>query len=247
MPQRPLVMTLGFMEKIGKFTPKFFARSNKMKENTEKAESVAASTAATDGEISDVESIQVEPVEAEAKDETKGEGVRDEPRGVVKCKNLNRYLEEDDIFKFFSQFGQVTRFSLKRSRKSGKSRRLAYIEFKYSEVADIVAQAMDGFIDDEGSRLVCTSIDRSEIPYRCFFNWRSKDKHTIVTTRKLERKKHEVKPGEKVVTEKKLENVKKSLSRKKKALEKLGISYNYDLTSKKEKVLKKKSKKSKVE
>lgn len=48
--------------------------------------------------------------------------------------------------KFFSQFGEVTRLHLARNMKTGKSKHHAFIEFKYPEVADVVATTMNGYV-----------------------------------------------------------------------------------------------------
>ncbi|KAK2079282.1 hypothetical protein QBZ16_002973 [Prototheca wickerhamii] len=48
--------------------------------------------------------------------------------------------------KYFSQFGEVTRLRLSRNKKTGKSKHYAFVEFKSTEVARIVAEAMDGYM-----------------------------------------------------------------------------------------------------
>jgi nucleolar protein 15 len=46
---------------------------------------------------------------------------------------------------FFSQFGKLTRVRLSRSKKSGKAKHYAFLEFQYPEVAQVAAEAMNGY------------------------------------------------------------------------------------------------------
>lgn len=47
---------------------------------------------------------------------------------------------------FFSQFGQVTRLKLSRSKKTGGSKGYAFIEFRHEEVAKVVAATMNNYL-----------------------------------------------------------------------------------------------------
>merc|ERR1712137_813000 len=53
---------------------------------------------------------------------------------------------EEQLLEYFSQFGDITRLRLSRNKKTGKSKHYAFIEFKEEEVADIVVDAMDGYL-----------------------------------------------------------------------------------------------------
>ena len=53
---------------------------------------------------------------------------------------------EDQMRAYFGQFGEVTRLRLSRNKKTGRSKHYAYVEFKYPEVAEVVAQSMDGYL-----------------------------------------------------------------------------------------------------
>eukprot|EP00438_Fugacium_kawagutii_P026798 Skav211971 [mRNA] locus=scaffold4541:48951:53097:- [translate_table: standard] len=66
-----------------------------------------------------------------------------EPKGVVYLGHIPQGFEESQIKKYFSQFGDVTRFRLVRSRKTGGSKGYGFIEFRQESVAKIVAQTMD--------------------------------------------------------------------------------------------------------
>lgn len=50
------------------------------------------------------------------------------------------------VAEYFSQFGKVTKVRLSRSKKSGKSKHYAFLEFASPEVAAIASEAMDGYM-----------------------------------------------------------------------------------------------------
>lgn len=50
------------------------------------------------------------------------------------------------VAEYFSQFGKVTKVRLSRSKKSGKSKHYAFLEFTSPEVAAIASEAMDGYM-----------------------------------------------------------------------------------------------------
>lgn len=47
---------------------------------------------------------------------------------------------------YFSQFGTVTHLRMSRNRRTGKSKHYAFIQFAQKNVAQIVAETMDGYI-----------------------------------------------------------------------------------------------------
>ena len=53
---------------------------------------------------------------------------------------------EKQMLGYFSQFGELLRVRLSRSRRSGRSKHYAFLEFKSAEVAAIAAEAMDGYL-----------------------------------------------------------------------------------------------------
>lgn len=66
------------------------------------------------------------------------------------CINTQNHLlvEEDFCWftGFFSQFGDVRRLKVSRSKKSGNSKHYAFLEFKSPQVAAIAAEAMNGYM-----------------------------------------------------------------------------------------------------
>lgn len=66
--------------------------------------------------------------------------------GVVYLGHLPHGFYEKEMRGYFSQFGEITRLRLSRSRKSARSRGYAFIEFASADVAKITAEAMDGYL-----------------------------------------------------------------------------------------------------
>ena len=69
-----------------------------------------------------------------------------EERGVVYLSRIPHGFYENEMRKYFSQFGTVTRLKLFRSKKTGRSRGFAFLEFQFSEVAAIVAETMNNYL-----------------------------------------------------------------------------------------------------
>ncbi|KAG8221904.1 hypothetical protein J437_LFUL006723 [Ladona fulva] len=67
-------------------------------------------------------------------------------RGVVFLNRIPFGFFENEIMKYFQQFGKVTRVRVARSRKTGNSKGFAYIEFKYPEVAKVAAETMNNYL-----------------------------------------------------------------------------------------------------
>lgn len=61
-------------------------------------------------------------------------------------KHLPHGFFEEQLRGYFSQFGAITRLRLSRSSKTLGSKGYAYIEFRYPEVAEIAADAMNNYI-----------------------------------------------------------------------------------------------------
>jgi len=67
-------------------------------------------------------------------------------RGLIYISHVPHGFYEKQMREFFSQFGTVTNLRLGRSRKSGRSKGYAFVEFKYEEVAKIAAEAMHNYL-----------------------------------------------------------------------------------------------------
>eukprot|EP01126_Amoeba_proteus_P056709 TRINITY_DN7162_c0_g1_i7.p1 TRINITY_DN7162_c0_g1~~TRINITY_DN7162_c0_g1_i7.p1 ORF type:complete len:251 (+),score=46.99 TRINITY_DN7162_c0_g1_i7:118-870(+) len=84
-----------------------------------------------------------ERVKAEAKDVLSIKHT--DPTAVIYLSRIPYGFEEQEIQKFFSQFGDVLRVKLGRSKR-GKSKHYAYVEFVDPAVAKVAADTMDNYI-----------------------------------------------------------------------------------------------------
>lgn len=90
-------------------------------------------------------------------------------RAVVYIHSLPHGFYEKELHKYMRQFGTVTRIKLVRSPKTGGSCGFAFVEFKYEEVARIVAETMNNYLMFD--RLVkCEVLDPKKIKPTMFFN-----------------------------------------------------------------------------
>eukprot|EP01040_Poterioochromonas_malhamensis_P019295 gene19295-22760_t len=81
---------------------------------------------------------------------------------IVYLGHIPRGFEEEEIEGFFSQFGEVKRIKVFRNVKTNNIRGYAFIEFQSPEVAEVAAEAIDGyFLNDR--KLVCHVIPREKI------------------------------------------------------------------------------------
>lgn len=71
---------------------------------------------------------------------------KDQGKGVVYLSHIPEGFCEEEMNSYFSQFGRVTRLNLVRSKKTGKPKGYAFIEFLYSEVAQVVAETMNNYL-----------------------------------------------------------------------------------------------------
>lgn len=91
-------------------------------------------------------SLQLENKKAPKKKDGKKKNVNQRKRGVVYIKHLPHGFYEEQLRDYFSQFGAVTRVRLARSMKTLGSKGYAFIEFRYPEVAEIAAEAMNNYL-----------------------------------------------------------------------------------------------------
>lgn len=144
-------------------------------------------------------------------------------RGVVYLGNIPFGFYEEEMKAFFNQFGTVLRLRMSRSKKTGRSRGYAFIEFQHKEVADIVAETMNNYL--MFNRLLkCQVIPAERVHEETFKNAHRAFRH--MNWRKFEQRRHN-KPRNAEQTE---QVVKRLVSKEKKTrakLEKLGIEYDF--------------------
>lgn len=82
---------------------------------------------------------------------------------------------EPQMWEFFSQFGEVKRLKLLRSRKTGRSKGTAFLDFGDPVVAQIVADTMDKYVT-LGETMNCKVVPPAEQRYYMLSHWKHKVK-----------------------------------------------------------------------
>jgi len=143
-------------------------------------------------------------------------------RGIIYLGHIPYGFFEEQMYSFFQQFGNITRYRLARNLKTGKSRHHAFIEFEEKEVATIVAEAMNNFLLF-GRRLICNEVHIADVHDGIF----RVDKTPPELKEKSARKAHN-----RDRTRKEQRKRRKKLLTKERArgtmLENLGISYDFE-------------------
>jgi nucleolar protein 15 len=88
-------------------------------------------------------------------------------KGVIYVGHIPFGFFENQMESFFSQFGEVLRLRLSRNRKTGKSKHYAFVEFNNPEVAQIVADTMNGYMMFERT-IVCHYVEPDKVPQDLF-------------------------------------------------------------------------------
>ena len=86
----------------------------------------------------------------------------DEGSGVVYLGRIPHGFYEHEMREYFTQFGEIGRLRLSRSRKNGASRHYAFIEFASAGVAKIVADTMNNYLMF-GHILKCKMVAKEQI------------------------------------------------------------------------------------
>ena len=107
--------------------------------------------------------------------------------GVLYLGHIPHGFYEDEMRKFFSQFGTISRLRLARNKKTGRSKHYAFIEFKVGEVASIVAKAMNGYMM-YSRLLVARVVPPKHLHPETFKN--ADRKFKVIDRTAIERKKH---------------------------------------------------------
>lgn len=119
------------------------------------------------------EDDEIETISAKRKDKESTKNIRkkgsnhkknsdNEPSSVIYLGHLPVGFEEREITVFLNQFGNVMRCRVSRSKKTGRSRGYAFVEFVDRDVAKIVAETMSGYFLLE-KRLVCHILPQDQV------------------------------------------------------------------------------------
>lgn len=85
----------------------------------------------------------------------------------IKLNNIPHGFYEDQMKKYFSQFGRVKNVLLVRSEKTHKSRGFGFVEFEVPQVAKSAAEAMHNYLFFNHV-LKCRQMDRNDLPKNLF-------------------------------------------------------------------------------
>lgn len=91
-------------------------------------------------------------------------------RGVIFVKHIPHGFFEPQMKRYFEQFGHVTRIRLSRSKRTGRSKGYAYVEFSDESVARITADAMKDYLMFR-HRMICQYLPRNEVHRDTFKRW----------------------------------------------------------------------------
>jgi len=91
-------------------------------------------------------------------------------RGVILIKNFPHGFYEKQMFDYFSQFGEVTRLKIARSRKTGNPKNYGFIEFQFEDVGKIAAETMNNYLMFDHI-VKCTLLPEEKVPKNLFMNW----------------------------------------------------------------------------
>ncbi|CAD6584462.1 MAG: hypothetical protein ASARMPRED_001773 [Alectoria sarmentosa] len=109
--------------------------------------------------------------------------------GVVYVGRIPHGFYEHEMREYFSQFGDISRLRLSRSRKNGASRHYAFVEFTYAGVAKVVADTMDNYLMF-GHILKCKVVLKEQVHENL---WKGANKRfKPVPWNKLEKRKFEM-------------------------------------------------------
>jgi len=92
---------------------------------------------------------------------------------------------EDEMRSYFEQFGTVTRLTLARSKKTGRSKGFSFIEFENKEVAEIVAATMHNYLMYQ-KRIICKIVPVEKVHDGLFYFSRNRINRGVITKKKEE-------------------------------------------------------------
>ena len=154
-----------------------------------------------------------------------GKSGKDQASRVIYVGHLPHGFYEEQLMGFFSQFGEVTRVRLARSRKTGGFRGYGFVEFADAEVAKISAGAMDRYLMS-GKQLVCHVATHELATHPKLFLGHGKP-FAKIDWAKLNAEKHNA-PKDADQLAKRSKRLLKKDRQKRKRLEELGVDYAFE-------------------
>ena len=109
------------------------------------------------------EQPEVEPKPKTSKRSERFDISKEEARdtGLIYVGHLPYGFVEEGLREYFTQYGDVLRVKLMRSKKTARSKGYCFIEFKEPEVARIAAESMNGYLM-YGRPLVCQYLEKNQ-------------------------------------------------------------------------------------
>lgn len=105
-----------------------------------------------------------------------------ENKTVIKLNNIPHGFYEEQMKKYFSQFGGVKNVLLIRSERTHKSRGFGFVEFYLPQVARAASEAMHNYLLFNNV-LKCRQMDRNDLPQK-FFKKNYKGLNSVLQTKK---------------------------------------------------------------
>jgi nucleolar protein 15 len=151
------------------------------------------------------------------------EGISSNPStGVIYVGHLPWGFLDDNLKKYFSQFGNITRIISPKSSKTGRSVGYAFIEFEDEETARIAAKTMNNYILFE-KILKCSFVEDKKKYDRIFLKWKKKfefkERYKIQCEKMKKKNKEEIKTM--------IQGLLDREEQRKEKMKELGIKYEY--------------------
>lgn len=159
---------------------------------------------------------------------------RQKKRGVLYIKHLPHGFFEEQLRGYFSQFGAITRLRLARSKRTLGSKGYAFIEFRYPEVAEIAADAMNNYLMFKNiikTRFIPPTDIRHDY-FRSSVTKVKKDGEKVFTSKSIAAREAVVQNTNKLMTaedeQKRVSKIGSRINKAKQRLSALGIDYDVD-------------------
>lgn len=87
--------------------------------------------------------------------------------GVIYIGHLPKGFNEPELKKFFSQFGEISKLRVARSKDSARSKGYAFLQYAEGDVAKVAAKAMDKYLMF-GRQLAVHTVDEEDVHAETF-------------------------------------------------------------------------------
>lgn len=156
----------------------------------------------------------------------------EEESNVVYLGHIPHGFYEHQIKGYFSQFGDVAKVRVSRSKTTGKAKGYAFLQFESAKVAKIAAEAMHDYLMF-GQKLVCKLVPLSEVHPQTFKGANRRFKN--IPWHKIESERHNKERTDKEENKRQKRLISKDKKRNKKIAD-AGIEYEFKGYTRKSKV-----------